>query len=225
MNPSSPWSSPSTVGGFASGSPNQALIEFARGELARTDNLRALDIGCGAGRNAVPLAAQGWRVLGLDLSWAMLAAAAYRARDESVGERCLVAQAAMHRLPVAGRSCGLIVAHGIWNLARSDAEFRDAVREAARVATPGAALFVFTFSRSMLAESAPPVPGQSLVFPNLSGEPQTYLTRQQLTEELGAAGFVPDPAQPLREVNPSLPGMLMAAGSPVIWEAVFRAAG
>jgi len=225
MNPSSPWSSPSTVQGFASGSPNQALIEFARGALAPTGNRRALDIGCGAGRNAVPLAAQGWQVLGLDLSWAMLVAAATRARNESVGERCLVAQAAMHRLPVADRSCKLIVAHGIWNLARSDAELREAVRDAARVAAPGAALFVFTFSRSTLADSAPPLPGESLVFRNLSGEPQIYLTRQQLTEELGAAGFVPDPVRPLREVNPRLPGMLLAAGSPVIWEGAFRAAG
>jgi len=200
-------------------------MEFARGELARTGNRRALDIGCGAGRNAVPLAALGWHVLGLDLSWTMLVAAANRARDESVGERCRVAQAAMDRLPVPDTSCGLVIAHGIWNLARSDAEFREAVNDAARVAMPGAALFVFTFSRSTLADAAEPVPGESLAFRNLSGEPQTYLTRQQLTEELGAAGFVADPAKPLREVNPRVPGMLIAAGSPVIWEGVFRSRG
>src|SRR6476659_6547545 len=95
----SPWESPATVRGFSTGSPNPALMECARGELARTGNVGAIDIGCGAGRNAVPLAAQGWQVLGLDLSWPMLLAAANRAREESVGERCRVAQAAMHRLP------------------------------------------------------------------------------------------------------------------------------
>jgi hypothetical protein len=44
-----------------------------------------------------------------------------------------------------------VVAHGIWNLARTTTEFRRAIAEAARVARPGACLFVFTFSRTTLA--------------------------------------------------------------------------
>lgn len=190
--------------------------------LAPGEHGRALDIGCGAGRNAVPLAALGWDVLGIDRSLPMLVAAVERARDGAVNRRCDVALASMDCVPVTSRSCRLIVAHGIWNLARSAGEFRAGVREAARVATPDAALFVFTFSRSTLAAAAQPIAGESFVFSAVSEEPNVFLTREQLIEELGSAGFQSDPALPLEELNARRPGMLAAAGSPVIWQGGFR---
>ena len=96
-----------------------------------------------------------------------------------------------------------------------------AVREAARVAAPGALLFVFTFSRHTLAPDAVPVPGESFVFTQFSGEPQCFLTGADLLSELGAAGFVPDPAVPLVEHNRPKPGSL-SGGAPVIYEGGFR---
>ncbi|MFO7778528.1 MAG: class I SAM-dependent methyltransferase [Nitriliruptoraceae bacterium] len=45
---------------------------------------RVLDVGCGTGRHAVPLAAAGLRVTGIDLSPAMLARARERARAAGV---------------------------------------------------------------------------------------------------------------------------------------------
>jgi SAM-dependent methyltransferase len=160
----SPWSTPSTVAGFAQSSPNAVLMAFAEHELRRAARGRALDIGCGAGRNAVPLAALGWDVTGIDLSWPMLSAASLRARDESVGGRLHLSLAAMDRLPVRDASIDFVLAHGIWNLARSSGVFRQAVREAARAAMPGAALFVFTFSRNTLPADAEPVAGEPFVF-------------------------------------------------------------
>jgi hypothetical protein len=130
--------------------------------------------------------------------------------------------ATMDHLPLPDRSCDFIVAHGIWNLATSDAEFRHAIGEAARVARSGAALFVFTFSRSSLPAAAKPIPGESFVFRHFGDAPQCFLSKPQLVAELGAVGFVPDSAAPLQELNPRTPGMLVAAGSPVIWESGFR---
>src|SRR5207244_82096 len=101
---------------------------------------RALDIGCGAARNLVPLAEQGWDVVGVDLSRPMLDAAVERTRETAGRGRVGLALSSMSALPVASGSMDLIVAHGIWNLARSAAEFRSAVREAARVARPDAGL-------------------------------------------------------------------------------------
>lgn len=47
----------------------------------------ALDAGCGAGAEAIWLAAQGWRVTGADISGTALAMASERAREASVSDR------------------------------------------------------------------------------------------------------------------------------------------
>lgn len=220
--PESPWSAPETVAGFAASAPNAVLMRFAAEELARVGpSARALDLGSGAGRNALPIAALGWQILGLDNSAAMLAAAARRATEEPHGGRARVVLGAMDAIPARDRSFDLVIAHGIWNLARSSAELRAAVREAARVARPGAGLFVFTFSRSTLPPEVAPVPGETFVFTAFSGQPQCFLTDGQLVAELGAGGFAPDPAVPLTEHN-RLPAGTIRRGVPVIWEGAFR---
>ena len=103
----------------------------------------------------------------------------------------------MESIPARDRSFDLVIAHGIWNLARSAAQFRLALGEAARVAKPGAALFVFTFSRNTLPPQTQPVAGEPFVFTQFSGEPQCFLTEAQLVAELGGVGFVPDPERSL----------------------------
>lgn len=212
----SPWASPSTVSGFATAPPNDTLLRYAADLLPHAPSRRLLDIGCGAGRNAVPLAEAGWRVVGTDVSSPMLHAAAARE------PRVALVFAPMDALPLQGSSVDLIVAHGIWNLARSAHEFRAAVAEAARVARGGARLFVFTFSRSTLPPSTPAAAGELFVYTQFSGEPQCFLTESQLVEELASAGFVRDPSLPLRELNTARPGAIGCAGTPIIYEGGFR---
>ena len=215
------WSAPQTVAGFASGAPNPTLMDFAARERARGGR-RILDIGCGAARNAAPLARAGWEVVGTDTSWPMLAAAAARIGGEAQSGRVHLVQAAMDALGIADQSADLVIAHGIWNLARSGAEFRAAVREGARAVRPGAALFLFTFSRHTIPAAARPVSGETFVFTEFAGEPQCFLTAKELVDALGAAGFVPDPVLPLQELN--RPSGLVRASGPVIYEGGFRRA-
>ena len=218
----SPWSAPGTVAGFAQSAPNEVLMRFARQELERVaGNGTALDIGCGAGRNAVPLAEMGWNVVGIDLSWPMLEAAATRTiRGTSAGHLALCLSP-MEMLPIADGSADLVIAHGIWNLARSDRQFREAVHAASRAAKPGAGLFVFTFSRHTLPTSAHPVPGEAYVFTQFSRQKQCFLTESQLFEELGAENFAADPGVPLTEYNRPT-ARTVQQGGPVIYEASFR---
>ena len=220
----SSWSEPGTVAGFAQSSPNPVLVRLAAAERV-AGGRQAVDIGCGAGRNALPLAGLGWDVFGLDLSWPMLAAAAHRVELERPPGRVDLALAPMEALPIQGRTADLIIAHGIWNLAQSSAQFRAGIREAARIAKPGAALFVFTFSRATLAPDVQPVAGEPFVFTEFSGAPQCFLSGSQLMAELGDAGFVPDPAVPLTEYNRPRPGTVRTGGPPVIYEAAFRYRG
>jgi len=215
------WSESGTVAGFAQSQPNQTLMRAAAQEHAEGDR-RLLDIGCGAGRNAVPLARQGWSVTGVDLSWPMLRAAAGRAQGELTARPLHLVLAPMEQLPIQSRSVDFIVAHGIWNLARTTAQFRSAVREAARVAKPGALLFVFTFSRATRPADAAPVAGEAFVFTQFSGAAQCFVTAEQLIDELGKEGFRPDSAVPLTELNRPAPGSLQIGGPPVIYEGTFR---
>jgi ubiquinone/menaquinone biosynthesis C-methylase UbiE len=187
--------------------------------MGRKPRTAVLDLGCGAGRNAVPIATLGCNVLGTDIEWPMLEAAARRARAQGVASRTQWALAPMDRLPAPDGAFDVIVAHGIWNLARSGAEFRRGVAEAARAAQPAAGLFVFTFSRHTLAPDAEPVAGETFVFTQFSGEPQCFLTEMELVAELGAAGFTP--LGPLAEHNRPRPGQLNPGG-PVIYEGTFR---
>ena len=216
----SPWSQPGTVAGFVQSPPNETLLAVAAREWRAS--ARLLDIGCGAGRNALPLAHAGWEVTGTDLSSPMLTAAAARVADAQLGNRVRLLRAPMDQLPLASDCFDFIVAHGIWNLARSGAEFGQAVREAARVARPGCALFLFTFSRRTLADTAQPIAGESFVFTQFSGQPQCFLTEDQLFSELAAGGFEPDPSLPLRELNRPPQGALRTSSAPVIYEGLFR---
>jgi SAM-dependent methyltransferase len=219
------WSAPGTVAGFSNSPPNGVLMRFAEGLFGQPGTARALDLGCGAGRNAVPLARGGWDVVGTDLSWPMLVAAAERAREDRVQDRVSLLLAPMNRTPAADEAFDLVIAHGILNLARSAQEFRQALTEAARVARSGASLFVFTFSRNTLSPAARPVAGEPFVFTDFSGQPQCFLTEAQLIAELADVGFEIDPAVPLTEYNRPRAGTLCGGTGPVIYEAAFRHRG
>jgi SAM-dependent methyltransferase len=221
----SAWRAPETVAGFAQSPPNAVLMRFAEQERQRGRNGWALDLGCGAGRNAIPLTRLGWNVLGLDLSWPMLRAAAPHAQEDRGGGRLSLVFAPMDQIPARDRSFELLIAHGIWNLAHSAAEFRRALRETARVARPGAGLFVFTFSRNTFPSEVEPVAGEPFVFTQFSGQPQCFLTESQLVSELGIVGFAPDLSVPITEYNRPRLGTLHRGTTPVIFEAAFRYAG
>lgn len=215
------WEDAGVVRGFSTASANEILLAFARAELTRRPGLRVLDVGCGAARNAVPMAAAGAAVVGTDIAWPMLAAARRRVEASGTAPRVGLVRAPMDALPLDDESVDLVVAHGIWNLARSAAELRRAIAEAGRVARPGAGLFLFTFSRATLPPDDRPVPGEPFVFTQFAGEPQTFLTETEILEELARGGFEKDPPGPLTEYNRP-PAGAFARGGPVIYEGTFR---
>lgn len=216
------WEHPQTVAGFTTGGPNQVLMAWADRFRGASPRPRCLDIGCGAARNAVALSAAGFRVVGTDLSVPMLVGAQVRLAFTPLDVPVDLVLAPMAPLPFRDRQFDLVVAHGIWNLARSGAEFREAVAEAARVARPGAGLFLFTFSRRTLPPGAAPDPGEAFVFSSWANEPHCFLTETEVIDELAAAGFVRDAAGPLTEYNAPGPGDIrLGGGPPVIYEGTF----
>jgi SAM-dependent methyltransferase len=77
-------------GGAMSASPPNPYLAT---ELAGLTPGTALDAGCGAGAEAVWLAAQGWRVTAVDISATALAQAAARAADSGTSDRVVWVEA------------------------------------------------------------------------------------------------------------------------------------
>lgn len=107
---------------------------------------QVLDIGCGAGRTTVPLAQMGHRVVGIDLSPAMIQRA--RAISAGMGIRYEVMDATDLRFPDGSFDAALFSYNGIELLKGREGK-RQAIREAHRVLRPGG-VFVFT-THSLLA--------------------------------------------------------------------------
>jgi len=215
------WEAAATVESFRTSSPNEVLLAYAATLLKHRDRLTVLDVGGGAARNALPLAEMGARVVCTDLSFPMLVAANSKLTGEPEPPQLSLVQAPMAPLPFLDNSFDLVVAHGIWNLARSAHEFRFAVAEAARVARPGAGLFLFTFSRHTIPASDLPVAGESFVFTQFNGEPQCFLTEAEIIEELDTVGFERDAPAPLTIYNNTAGPRLTAQGPPVLFEGTF----
>jgi ubiquinone/menaquinone biosynthesis C-methylase UbiE len=95
----------------------------------------ALEIGVGTGAIAVPLARRGRRLVGIDLSAAMLGR--LRGKDGSQGVSVAVADAT--RLPVADGAFAGAYCRWVLHLIAS---WRDAVRELCRVVAPGGVIVV-----------------------------------------------------------------------------------
>jgi hypothetical protein len=67
--------------------------------------------------------------------------------------------------------------------------------------------------------------GERYVFTQFSGQPQVFLTGDQLADELAAVGFIADTALPMRELNLPPLGQKRIGGPPVILECGFQFAG
>jgi SAM-dependent methyltransferase len=104
-----------------------------------------LEIGVGTGRIALPLAARGIAVHGVDVATAMLAE--LLRKSEGAGLPVWVCRADATALPVADDSCAAGIASLVLHLL---ADWRGAVRELLRVIRPGGVLLVDPDGRSEL---------------------------------------------------------------------------
>ncbi len=129
--------------------PDRTLVEL----VSSLEPGRAVDLGCGPGRNAIWLARQGWRVTGVDASTVGLAQARERAGREGVSLELVHADLLSYVPPPA--SFELVVVANL-HFAPEDRELFFA-RATAAVA-PGGHLYVVGHHLDSLGRAGPPLP-------------------------------------------------------------------
>lgn len=126
-----------------SAEPNRFLVE----QVAGLPPGRALDLGCGEGRNAIWLAEQGWRVTALDVSTVALARARTIARKRGVDVTWIEADLHEELLPLGDFDLVLLV-----YMHPPGAQRQAMVRNAASLLAPGGTLLVIGHDRSNLSQ-------------------------------------------------------------------------
>jgi SAM-dependent methyltransferase len=113
-----------------------AEVNGVVGLLGLAPGARLLDLCCGHGRHAVPLAQLGYRVTGLDLSRTLLARAAAASWEQ--GQRVGLVEADMRRLPFADGSFDAVLnLFNAFGYLEDEAQDELVLAEVARVLVPG----------------------------------------------------------------------------------------
>jgi SAM-dependent methyltransferase len=169
-------------------------------ELLREDpepsKTRVLDIGCAAGRNAVPLAHAGFDFEAIDGSPAMVSKTRERVAPilgaADAERRIRVGR--MDELAFADAAFDLVVALGIYHCAGNRAEWDRALSESARVLRPGGRLLVsvFTPETDLTGLGIMAVAGEPDVYVGFEGGGRVFLVdAEKLDREMARFGLTP----------------------------------
>jgi len=196
MSGSSFWERPEIVERFGAREPDRRLLAW----LAQRDpaRLRALDIGCAAGRNTLHLAAAGADVWALDASAAMVEAARARlaplvGADEA---RRRVVQGRMDDLSTfPDGSFELVIALGAFQNAGTAGEWERSLAGTARVLVTGGHCLVASFAPDSRPHGVAlePVPDEANVYFGFGGPHDriTLLAPEALDAAFARHGFEP----------------------------------
>ena len=176
------WNPQSRFSGSLHGLTEVRLQEL-HGRLG-DDSCLVADLGCGGGLLAEPLAAAGALVVGCDLS------------GNSVREAHRHAAGAPHlwylrgdaaAVPLASGSCDVVL---LADVLEHVPDWRLLVREAARIARPGAVLYVNTLNRTWRARLLAVWLAEGLgLVPRGTHDHRLFVRPQELADEAAAAGF------------------------------------
>ncbi|MCU0864697.1 MAG: bifunctional 2-polyprenyl-6-hydroxyphenol methylase/3-demethylubiquinol 3-O-methyltransferase UbiG [Planctomycetes bacterium] len=157
-------------------------LQLLRQWLPGLAAMRTVDLGCGGGLLAVPLARAGAAVVGVDV-----ARQALRAAHERRAERLLPIAGDLHAVPIRSECAELVLlADVLEHIAAPDL----AVAEAARLLRPGGHLFVNTINRTLRSRLFAIWLGEGLGFvPRGTHEWAMFIRPQDLDTMAAAVGL------------------------------------
>jgi 2-polyprenyl-3-methyl-5-hydroxy-6-metoxy-1,4-benzoquinol methylase len=164
---------------------------------------RVLDLGGGPGRYSIWLAGLGYKVTLVDLSADQLEVARTKAKEAAVDLEAIVHANAVDLAAFGDESFDAVLCMGPMYHLLDEADRQAAAREVARVAKPGAPLFVafinrLPIARSLIGEQLPTMPAEAKPFLDRWADTGVFIApgRQLFTDSYYVH---PDEVRPLME--------------------------
>jgi SAM-dependent methyltransferase len=189
------WEQPDVVRSFAERAPDVRVAALLEGDVGAAIR-RALDIGCGGGRNTLLLAQHGIEVHAVDSSHAMVVETRRRL-GELLGETEAAARVQLRHMDQLDHypdaHFDLVLAIGVWHSAGSWAEWQRAVRAAVRVLVPGGRVLLshFTPATDLTGGGVRRVPGEPHTYEGFESGQAVLLDLETAVLELGRLGLEP----------------------------------
>jgi 2-polyprenyl-6-hydroxyphenyl methylase/3-demethylubiquinone-9 3-methyltransferase len=163
------------------------LRELERRFGAELAGFGVVDLGCGGGLLAVPLAVRGASVIGLDRSPRSVRAAKDAAARSGVAQRCRFAVGDLIDTPLEAGAYDLALLSDVIEHVEDPAA---ALREAARLLRPGGRLFVNTLNRTRRARVLAVAVAETLGYvPRGTHDPRLFVKPTELLAYASAAGL------------------------------------
>jgi len=186
------WNDPNIVKEFTAYPPSIYWNEFLCSIHERSSK-RALDLGCGGGRNTQLLCELGFDVYACDSSVSMVESTRKRMRShlfEGETERRIV-QASFLALPYPKTFFDIVIANGIFHNSSSVKQEINGIDAASRVIKKGGYLCINVFYRGTTPSEFEPVDDDMRTYITREGLHITLLTASELVDAISRAGFKP----------------------------------
>ncbi len=187
------WNDPAIVEEFAQYPAPPYWADFLK-TLNNPRSLKALDMGCGGGRNTELLLSFGFDTYACDVHEGMVKATAERMarilNDAGAAEQ-KVRKASFLKLPYADGEFDVLVASGVLHNTETIEEELTGIAEVARVLKSDGYACINVFYQGVVPEELKPAREDGRVFFTREGLYMTLLTKEELLSALEKNGLVP----------------------------------